>query len=171
VRAPTALAGGVARMARVFRGRDCDEPACQVANFIYGSGPDCLWLHANLSHDVHHFLAREFGYCPVSFYRQIRASERAGHLVPAAATRGVGGLPDDYTSAPRGEIPRMTFACGDQNHVFSPEGQRRSFEHFAAFAPGRHEHLPWPRHGHLDPWVSRDAERAIFPSAIAAIER
>jgi hypothetical protein len=167
IRAPHAYAKSIALTARLFRGRDCDDPACQVANFTYGVGPDLLWQHALLEDDVHHFISREFGYVPVRFFRQIYRSEKAGVLVPFA---GLDELPATYTGAPRQQTA-ITFAGGLNNRVFLPAGQKRSFDHFKAFAPGIHEHLEWPRYGHMDPWLGRDAEREIFPSAIAALER
>jgi hypothetical protein len=166
-RAPHAYAKSVALMAHAFRGRDCDDRACQVANFTYGVGPDLLWQHALLEDDVHHFVAREFGYAPVRFFRQIHRSQKAGVLVPFA---DLAELPKSYTGAPRQDT-KITFATGLNNRVFLPAGQKQSFDHFKAFAPGAHEHLEWPRYGHMDPWLGRDAEREVFPSAIAALER
>jgi len=166
-RAPHAYAKSVALMARLFRGRDCDDPACQLANFTYGVGGDLLWQHALLSDDVHRFISREFGYAPVRFFRQIYRSEKAGALVPFADLEE---LPKRYTGAPAQQTT-MTFAGGLNNRVFLPIGQKRSFDHFSAFAPGVHEQLEWPRYGHMDPWLGRDAEREVYPSAIAALER
>jgi hypothetical protein len=166
-RAPTAYAKSIALMAHVFRGRDCDDRACQLANFTYGVGADLLWQHALLEDDVHHFVSREFGYVPVRFFRQIYRSEKAGVLVPFADLKE---LPDTYTGPPRQQTT-ITFGGGLNNRVFLPIGQKRSFDHFNAFAPGVHDHLEWPRYGHMDPWLGRDAEREIYPSAIAALER
>jgi len=164
-RAPHLYAKTVALTAQAFRGRDCDDAACQVANFSYGVGPDLLWQHALLEDDVHHFLSREFGYCPVRFFRQIYRSEKAGALVPFA---GLSALPTRYTDAPKQDTT-MTLACGTNNRVFLPIGQLRSFAHFNGFAPGAHRHLELPRYGHADVWLGRDADREVFPAVLNAL--
>jgi hypothetical protein len=167
IRAPNLYAKSIALTAQLFRGRDCDDAVCQVANFTYGVGRDLLWQHALLEDDVHHFISREFGYVPVRFFRQIYRSEKQGVLVPFA---DLDELPDTFTGAPKQDTA-ITFAGGLNNRVFLPVGQDRSCEHFNAFAPGRHQRLEWQRYGHMDPWLGRDAEREIYPSAIAALER
>ena len=94
VRAPSALANGVARMAHLIRGRDCDNEVCQFANYMYGVGPDILWRHANLDPETHEWVSREFGFCPVL----AAAPDRAGaaerrdraHGQVAAASREPG---------------------------------------------------------------------------------
>ncbi len=167
-RAPHAYARSIALMARAFRGRDCDDAACQLTQFSYGTGPDLLWQHALLEQDVHHFLSREFGYVPIRFFRQIYRSERAGHLVPFAELPD-SPLPSSYVGTPKRPMPRTTFACGTNNRVFLPAGQLRSYAHFNAYAPGVHQHLDLPRYGHADVWLGRDSAREVFPRVLDAL--
>jgi hypothetical protein len=168
IRAPTPLSAAIAGWAKVARHRDCDDPVCHLATYMFGWGGDLLWLHANLTPAVHRFLAREFGYVPVRFFRQIHRSISAGHLVPFEPMRG---LPESYVDQAPQTDARFTFATGTENRLFLPASQQRSFEHFERFAPGRHAYLEWPRHSHLDPWLSRTAERDIHPGVLEALER
>ncbi len=81
--------------------RPCGNPACQLANFMYGSGWDTLLLHEGpdgspwLHPAVHDWSARELGATPMSFIDQICDASRYGHVVPAQprAGRVAGQLP------------------------------------------------------------------------------
>ena len=79
LRSPAAIATGIERLARLIRHRDCDNPVCHLATYMYGVGPDILWRHANLDLATHEWIGREFGFCPISFFsaRSGGRSERA----------------------------------------------------------------------------------------------
>ena len=80
LRAPSALAQGVARYARLVR-RECDDPVCATANYLFGVGPEILWRHENLSDDTHRWLGREVGFAPFAVLKQLARSSRKGRLV------------------------------------------------------------------------------------------
>ena len=96
---PTALrARLLAAGARAIR-RECHEPVCQMANFTYGVGGNVLWDHANLDPPTHRWLTREFGWVPITFFKQMRRCAAAGHLLAAS---GYDEIPEDVVaSAPR----------------------------------------------------------------------
>jgi hypothetical protein len=167
IRPPTPPARAVALAARLAR-RECDDPACAFANFMWGAGPDLLWLHANLEDDVHHFLSREFGWAPTRFYRQMWRSIKAGHLVHG--DNPPPGLGKSYLDAPK-TTAHITFAYGTENRLFLPEGQKESHKHFSKWQPDRSHLLEWRRYSHIDPWLGRNAESEVFESAIEALER
>ena len=122
VRPPTPTRKALARWVRLTR-HDCDEPACVMSQYIYGAGSDVLWRHANLDSATHHWVAREFGYVPFSFFRQILASVKAGHLVPAD---DLPALPRSFVDATPPQEQLWTFVGGERNVCFMPEGQERS---------------------------------------------
>lgn len=167
VRAPTPLRKALATWVGLVR-RDCDEPACAMSTYVYGYGPDVLWRHANLDTETHHWVAREFGYVPFSFFRQILASVKAGHLVPAD---DLPALPRSFVEAtpPPGQL--WTFLAGDRNVCFRPSGQERSHAWFREHSPQDHRFVGLPGYSHLDVFFGRHAPRDTFPHIVAALER
>ena len=132
---PTALrARLLATAARAIR-RECHEPVCQMANFTYGVGGNILWDHANLDPPTHRWLAREFGWVPITFFKQMARCATAGHLLAAS---GYDEIPEDVVaSAPRNR-PRWTFLAGSANRCFLPRSQERAFAWLDGLEPGRH---------------------------------
>jgi hypothetical protein len=167
IRAPSPVAASVARVATLVR-RECHEPVCRMANYIYGYGPELLWRHENLEADTHEWISREFGYCSFKFFRQLAKSLRAGHFVP---TEGIERLPASYLPASLPTEARWTFLTGAHNRLFLPEGQRRTFEYFDGLEPGRHHWQVLPDFAHADMYFGRDAAKKGFPFMLEALSR
>jgi hypothetical protein len=163
---PTALrARIVALIARTVQ-RECREPVCQMAQFTYGVGGDVLWDHANIDPPTHRWIAREFGWVPTSFFRQMSRCTRAGHLV---AVSGFDEIPEDVVASPPRNRPRWTFLAGGANRCFLPSSQQRSFAWLDALEPGRHALVVVPGYTHLDLFFGRDADRDVFGHVLEAL--
>jgi len=163
---PTALRARVlATIARAVR-RECREPVCQMANFTYGAGGNILWDHANLDPPTHRWLAREFGWVPVTFFRQMSRCAEAGHLVAAS---GYDEIPEEVVSCAPRNRPRWTFLAGSANRCFLARSQERSFAWLDGLEPGRHALVELPGYTHLDVFIGRNAERDVFGHIIGAL--
>jgi hypothetical protein len=163
---PTALrARLVALIARAVR-RECREPVCQMAQFTYGVGGNVLWDHANIDPPTHRWIAREFGWVPTSFFRQMARCTRAGHLV---AVSGFDEIPDDVVASPPRNRPRWTFLAGSANRCFLPSSQERSFAWLDGIEPGRHALVEVPGYTHLDLFFGRNADRDVFGVVVDAL--
>jgi hypothetical protein len=163
---PTALrARLVALIARTVR-RECREPVCQMAQFTYGVGGNVLWDHANLDPATHRWVAREFGWVPTTFFRQMSRCTKAGHLVAAS---GFEEVPEDVVASPPRNRPRWTFLAGSANRCFLPTSQERSFRWLDGIEPGRHALIEVPGYTHLDLFFGRDADRDVFGHVVAAL--
>lgn len=157
--APSAVSHATARWATLVR-RGCDSDVCRCANYAYGVGPEILWRHANLSDETHAWGAREWGFCPMSFFRQMARCAHAGHL-RAAESRPE--LPESLIDgAPRTDA-RFSFIAGKLNRCFLPTSQVRTHEYFDAVAPGRHTLDLLPDYTHLDVFFGRNAHRDVYP--------
>jgi hypothetical protein len=167
VRPPTPTRKALAKWVQLTR-HDCDEPACVMSQYIYGAGSDVLWRHANLDTATHHWVAREFGYVPFSFFRQILASVKAGHLVPAD---DLPALPRSFVDATPPQEQLWTFVGGERNVCFMPEGQERSRAWFRERSPQDHGFVEFPGYSHLDVFFGRDASKDTFPHILAGLER
>ena len=167
MRPPTPTRKALAKWVQLTR-HDCDEPACVMSQYIYGAGADVLWRHANLDTATHHWVAREFGYVPFSFFRQILASVKAGHLVPAD---DLPALPRSFVDATPPQEQLWTFVGGERNVCFMPEGQERSRAWFRERSPQDHGFVEFPGYSHLDVFFGRDASEDTFPHILAGLER
>jgi hypothetical protein len=168
IRPPGLRTGAYARVAELVR-RECDNQVCAVANYTYGPGPDVLWRHENLTPAAHAWISREFGWVPTSFFRQMGACARAGHLVAVDET--VDGLPDDLAAAPPRTTARFTLLAGSENRCFLPSGQRRTHAWLNARRPGSAKLEVLPGYSHMDVFFGRDAPRDVFPRIVAALGR
>lgn len=164
-RAPTPFAYALALFAHATH-EECDDPVCALGNFMYGSGPDVLWRHANLDAETLHWTSREFGYAPFSFMKQMRSSILAGHLVPTGCTPE---LPDDYLGTPPPAETPWTFVAGDRNRLFTPESQERTFAHFGRLQPGLHSLVIVEGYGHLDMMFGKDADADVYPAILEGL--
>ena len=168
VRAPSGLAGGFARVAHLIRGRDCDNEVCQVANYMYGAGPDILWRHVNLDPETHEWVSREFGFCPFSLLRQIGRAQRTGVIAPTGQLRE---LPASLVDHPPQTDARFSFLAGSANRLFLPVSQRRSFEHFDRYRTGYHTFHELPGMTHLDVLFGKTSPRDVFPLIVEELDR
>jgi len=162
---------GFARAARAvvnLTHPECANPVCKMVSFTYGSGRPALWSHANLDEPTHEWLRGEFGQAPMSFFAQMDACVRAGHLV-SVSTRP--GLPDEYgVSAPRTDA-RWVLLAGRDNRCFLPESQERTFAWLDALHPGRHALHVLGGYGHLDLFLGARADRDVFPLLLDELGR
>jgi|GEM_PF-212436 len=144
----------------------CGNDICRSANYFYGVGPDVLWHHSNLDHDTHEWGSREWGFCPVSFFKQMGRCASAGHLVP---TGELSELPASLLDGEPQTDARFTFIAGAENTCFLAASQQRTFDYFDALAPGRHRLELLPGYTHLDVFLGREAHRNVFPLIVEAL--
>jgi hypothetical protein len=164
-RAPSVAAAGLARWAR-FAGRDYSNPLTAATTFFYGGRSEALWRRDNLDAEILEWLTREFGYAPLSFFRQMGRCAEQGHLVPV---EGLPELEGDLLSAGPPPGTRFTFLAGLDNRFFLPRGQRLTWQHFELMQPGEHRFFPLAGYSHLDAMVGRRAHRDVFPLILDAL--
>lgn len=140
---------------------ECDNGVCKHVSFSYGSGFPALWSHENLNDATHDWLRHEFAHVPMTFYRQIVRSIKAGHLVTVEPLSE--DLPADYAAAGPKTDARFAFFAGEDNLCFLPESQIRSHRYFDAQRPDYHTLHVLPKYGHLDVFMGQDAGRDVFP--------
>lgn len=147
---------------------ECNNPVCKWSSFVYGAGFPTLWRHENLTDETHEWLKGEFGFVPMTFFRQMSRCLAAGHLV---TTGKFDELPASVAAqAPRTDA-RVVLLAGELNDCFLPESQERSFDFLDRHAPGRHAFHQLAGYGHLDVFMGRDAPRDVFPLIVEEISR
>ena len=138
---------------------ECDNAVCNMVSFVYGSGHPALWSHRNLDDATHEWLRGEFAAAPMSFFWQMRACVRAGHLV---RTGDVPQIAEDLLGPPRTDA-RFVLLAGADNRCFLPASQQRSFDHFERHSPDRHTLHVLPGYGHLDLIFGSRAAQDVHP--------
>lgn len=147
---------------------ECDNTACRMVSFTYGSGRPALWSHENLDDATHEWLRGEFGDAPMSFFAQMAASSRRGQMV--ASSERLPGLPEAYAAdAPRTDARFVLFAGAD-NRCFLPESQIRTYGFLRRHRPSGDDALHvLPGYGHLDIFLGTHAARDVFPVMVSEL--
>jgi hypothetical protein len=165
--APGFIAKAVTMFVRATH-HECDNNVCRYASFTYGTGHPTLWSHRHLNPATHEWIRNEFGFCPVSFFRQMARCIARGNLVRYEPLQD---LPADFASYPPATEARIAFFAGLENQCFLPESQVRSFNHFNAYRAGYHSLHLIEGYGHLDVFMGQHAVRDVFPQLAAALEK
>ncbi len=147
---------------------ECDNPVCKQVSFTYGSGFPALWRHENLNEATHQWLADEFGAVPTTFYDQMKACVRAGHMVSEGNDPV---LPADFTTREPQTEARFAFFTGAKNLCFLPDSQVRSFEFVNGFRKNYHSLHVLPTYSHLDVFMGKNAATEVFPLMLAKLEK
>lgn len=156
---PTMVGRAISLWVRLVH-HECHNQVCKMVSFTYGAGQPTLWSHANLNDETHEWVRGEFGPVPLSFFRQIARSVRVGHLV---SVEGLPELPESFVAQEPQTDARFAFLSGARNVCFTSEGQRRTYEFFDRYAPGRHSLRILPGYGHLDVFMGQRAAQDVFP--------
>jgi hypothetical protein len=165
-RAPAAINHAIGRWSEL-RGGHCDNPVCRSANYFYGIGGEVLWHHRNLNNATHEWGSREWGFCPMSFFKQMGKCAAKGHLVP---TGKLDQLPRSLVDQRPQTAARFTFIAGRDNICFLPLSQKRTWEHFEGYEPGRHRFHELEGYTHLDVFLGREAHNDVYPVIIEGLD-
>lgn len=169
--APALTRGGLlARLVSLFH-PECDQRACHMISFMWGSGRPGLWRHENLTPQTHERVADLFGASGVHYYRHMHKMIQAGRAVRYdPADPGHADLPADYL-ANAGEIDvPMLFLTGDHNHVFA-DSNIACYEVLAKARPDLHELAILSGYGHADPFIGKNSHVDVFPKIVDFLKR
>ncbi|MGW2631149.1 alpha/beta fold hydrolase [Streptomyces chattanoogensis] len=148
--------------------RECHNAVCRMVSFTYGSGRPALWSHANLDEATHDWIRGEFAEVPMTFFAQMNACVRAGHLV---ATGDVQGLPGSFVGRAPQTDARFVLLAGEDNRCFLAESQRRTFDFLHSHRPGRDSLHVLSGYGHLDVFLGRRAAADTYPLILEELTR
>ena len=147
---------------------ECDNTACKLVSFTYGSGFPALWRHENLNEQTHEvFIPNEFGHVPMTFFAQMARCVTAGHLV---SFEKFNDLPADYVAQEPATDARFVFLAGQLNQCFLPESQRQTYDYLDDIRPGYHALHVLPTYSHLDVFLGTSAARDVFPLILQELQ-
>ncbi|WP_316767670.1 alpha/beta hydrolase [Streptomyces sasae] len=152
---------------------ECDNPACHMVSFMWGSGWPALYSHANLDPVTHDRIADLLGPTGLQYHRHIRKIVRAGRAVKYDSTAPRhASLPDDYlANAEEADTP-VLFLTGDHNNVFGDSCARCHRELTGRSRhPDRYELYVAPGYGYLDCIIGKNAHLDVFPHVLDFLRR
>lgn len=151
---------------------ECDNPACHMVSFMWGSGRPACYVHANLDPVTHDRIGDLFGAVNTNYYihvRKMAAAKRAIKMYPKdPAYRH---LPDDYLAAGAKMKTPVMFVTGDLNRVF-PRSNILTYESLRQLNPSaRHELMVVPGYGHQDIFQGKKSAEDTFPQMLAFMRK
>lgn len=147
--------------------RECKSSECHMLSFMWGKGAPAVFQHENLLPVTHDRLGDLFGGTGVHYYRHVlkmvRARNRAVKMLPGDPRYR--DLPDDYLALAGAIQTPMLLAQGQENRIFF-DSNLLFHQRLEEMAPGRHELAVFPRYGHQDLFIGKNADRDVFPRFI-----
>lgn len=151
--------------------RECDNKACHMLSFMWGSGKPALYAHENLDPVTHARGGDLYGPTSPQYYRHVNAMVKRGHAVKLdPSDQLLKALPDDYmANAAACDVP-VLFTTGRDNHVFA-DSNIVCHAALKKLRPGLHELAIFEGYGHQDVFMGKDVARDIFPTMLDFIAR
>ena len=139
-----------------------DDPVARRIYFIYGD----VFDYENIDEEtMRTSVPSFFGNGNITFFEHISLMIRARE---ARNARGE----DVYVSNLDAYKLPINFLTGEHNRMFVPEGLQRTYDTLRrGNGPERYRHTVVRDYAHLDLWLGTNAERDVFPTALAELER
>ena len=139
-----------------------DSPVGRRIYFVYGD----VFDFSNINEETMDAAVPSiFGISNITFFEHISRMIRKNRAVDRAGRDAYLANVDRY------RMP-ISFLTGEHNRMFIPRGLKRTYDHVrAANGPERYTHHVFKDYAHLDMWLGENAERDIFPTALAELER
>jgi hypothetical protein len=139
-----------------------DNPVARRIYFIYGD----VYRYENINRPtMERAVPSFFGNGNITFFEHISL------MIRASAARNARGEDAYLANADAYRFP-MSFMTGECNRMFVPAGLQRTYDHLrTANGSQYYTHRVFKDYAHLDCWLGTEAERDVWPTALAELER
>lgn len=139
-----------------------DSPVARRIYFMYGD----VYRFENIDAETMETAVPSFfGASNMTFFEHMGVMVRAGRALDARGR-------DRYLSNLDAFRMPIEFVTGEHNRMFMPESVRRTHEMLRrAHGPGDYSQHVFHDYGHLDLWLGKHAERDVWPTVLAGLER
>ncbi len=139
-----------------------NSPVARRIFFIYGDVYDFQNINqATMDRAVPGF----FGGGNMTFFEHISLMIRASEARDASGANAYWGNLENFN------LP-TNFITGEHNKMFVPKGLQRSYDTLRkAHGPQNYSHSVIRNYAHLDLWLGENAERDVWPTALAELEK
>jgi len=147
--------------------RECKEPACHMASFMWGWGFPAPFEHKNLHPLTHKRIKDLFGATTTYYYRHISKMIKNRESVPFHREKDFYHLPESYLqNLVNVELPPTLLVSGNKNKIF-PLSNKLSFEEIKKISPNQNiDYREIEGYGHQDIFIGQHAAEDIFPTFI-----
>jgi cholesterol oxidase len=139
-----------------------DHPVARRIYFVYGD----VYRYENINKPtMEEAVPAFFGNGNITFFEHISL------MIRASAARNVQGEDVYLSNTDAYKLP-ISFLTGEYNRMFVPKGLQRSYDHLRAANPQEsYTHHVFKNYAHLDCWLGTNAERDVWPTALAELEK
>jgi cholesterol oxidase len=139
-----------------------NTPIARRIYFVYGD----VYDYENINRPtMERAVPGFFGGGNMTFFEHISLMIRAGEA------RDATGKDAYWANLENFKVP-INFITGEHNKMFVPKGLQRSYETLRkAHGPSLYKHDVIPSYAHLDLWLGANAERDVWPTALAELEK
>jgi cholesterol oxidase len=139
-----------------------DNPVARRIYFIYGD----VYRYENINAPtMEQSVPSFFGNGNITFFEHISL------MIRASAARNARGEDVYLANADAYRFP-MSFMTGEYNRMFVPAGLQRTYDHLRkANGSEYYTHRVFKDYAHLDCWLGMEAERDVWPTALAELEK
>jgi pimeloyl-ACP methyl ester carboxylesterase len=139
-----------------------DNPVARRIYFIYGD----VYDYENINQPtMEQAVPSFFGNGNITFFEHISL------MIRASAARDARGRDAYLANLDRFKFP-INFITGEHNKMFVPKGLQRTYDTLRrAHGPQDYTHHVISDYAHLDLWLGTNAERDVWPTALAELEK
>ncbi len=139
-----------------------DNPIARRIYFVYGD----VYDYENINQPtMEQAVPGFFGGGNMTFFEHISLMIRAGEARDAAGKNAYWANLENF------KVP-INFITGEHNKMFVPKGLQRSYDTLRkAHGTSLYSHSVIKDYAHLDLWLGENAERDVWPTALAELEK
>ncbi|MDZ4727252.1 MAG: alpha/beta fold hydrolase [Leptospira sp.] len=142
---------------------ECDNAACHMLSFMWGSGSSALFNHKNMLEVTHDRLKDLFGGTSLNFYKHVLKMAKAGRpLKYFSSEERFHSIPNDLTQGfETNQIP-ILFVSGSENKVFT-DSNHYAYKQLSGYSNELYHYHEFPGYGHQDVFMGKNVEEDVFP--------
>ncbi len=150
---------------------ECNDDACNLVSFTWGSGFPAIFQHDKMSRVTHDRLSDLFGPIAMPYFRNVRSGLLSNNtFVRYSKKPEHARLPDRYIdNVGEVTVPTLLLA-GRHNHIF-PGANKLTHELITHKGVAGYEYREFPDYGHQDVFMGKDCDTEIFPAVLAFLDR
>jgi lysosomal acid lipase/cholesteryl ester hydrolase len=151
--------------------RECDNSACHMLSFMWGTGFPALYHHENLLPVTHARGCDLYGATSLHYHRHVNRMVKAGRAVKYdPRDSALAALPSDYFERAAAVKTPVLCTTGIDNKVFT-DSNVHCHERLEKITPGLHELAVFDGYGHQDVFMGKDVATDIFPRMLSFLEK
>ena len=152
---------------------ECDNSACHMLSFMWGSGWPALYEHKNLA-DVTHSRGQDlYGGTSLNYHRHIfkMVCQKNTAVKMYPKDKIYESLPDNYFQYATEIDTPVLFMTGRNNRVFT-DSNIECYNRLRKIAPNnRHELMIIEGYGHQDPFMGKNVAHDVFPKFLPFLKK